>query len=89
MAKASKPPGLKRPRDPIQLAKLIGDISTGQVEDKPPSTDEVRRVMSMLGKKGGPKGGIARAAKLSAEARKSIATKAARARWDKDEESKV
>jgi hypothetical protein len=23
---------LKRPRDPIQLAKLIGDIATGQVE---------------------------------------------------------
>jgi hypothetical protein len=25
---------LKRPRDPIALAKLIGDIATGQVEDK-------------------------------------------------------
>jgi hypothetical protein len=25
---------LKRPRDPISLAKLIGDIATGQVEDK-------------------------------------------------------
>jgi len=25
---------LKRPRDPIQLAKLIGDIATGQVEDR-------------------------------------------------------
>ena len=24
----------KRPRDPVQLAKLIGDIATGQVEDK-------------------------------------------------------
>ncbi len=24
---------LKRPRDPISLAKLIGDIATGQVED--------------------------------------------------------
>jgi hypothetical protein len=24
---------LKRPRDPIQLGKLIGDILTGQVED--------------------------------------------------------
>jgi len=27
----------KRPRDPIQLAKLIGDIATRQVEDR---TDE-------------------------------------------------
>ena len=25
---------LKRPRDPIQLGKLIVDIATGQVEDK-------------------------------------------------------
>jgi hypothetical protein len=24
---------LKRPRDPIALAKFIGDIATGQVED--------------------------------------------------------
>lgn len=24
---------LKRPRDPVQLAKLIGDIATGRVED--------------------------------------------------------
>ena len=24
---------LKRPRDPIQRAKLIGDIATGQIED--------------------------------------------------------
>src|SRR6185437_5596323 len=25
---------LRRPRDPIQLAKLIGDIATGQVRDE-------------------------------------------------------
>jgi hypothetical protein len=25
---------LKRPSDPIQLAKLIGDIATGQVKDE-------------------------------------------------------
>jgi hypothetical protein len=24
---------IKRPRDPVALAKLIGDIATGQVED--------------------------------------------------------
>jgi hypothetical protein len=28
---------LKRPRDPVQLAKLIGDIATGQVEDAEPT----------------------------------------------------
>jgi hypothetical protein len=26
---------LKRPRDPARLAKLIVDIATGEVEDKP------------------------------------------------------
>jgi hypothetical protein len=27
---------LKRPRDPLSLAKLIGDIATGQVQDAQP-----------------------------------------------------
>jgi hypothetical protein len=30
----------KRPRDPAQLAKLIVDIATGEVEDREPTTDE-------------------------------------------------
>jgi hypothetical protein len=30
---------LKRPRDPVQLAKLIGDIATGQIEEAPPSPE--------------------------------------------------
>ena len=37
-----------------------------------------------LGKLGGVKGGKARAAKLSAEERKTIAQRAAQARWAKD-----
>jgi hypothetical protein len=36
-----------------------------------------------LGRKGGKKGGPARAAKLTAEERSEIARKAVRARWDK------
>ena len=40
---------LKRPRDPIQLGKLIVDIATGQVEDRvednrDPAAPEVQRV---------------------------------------------
>jgi hypothetical protein len=31
---------LKRPRDPVQLGKLIGDILTGQAEDRSPSPEE-------------------------------------------------
>ena len=30
----------KRPRDPNQLGKLIGDISTGHVEDRAPTPEE-------------------------------------------------
>lgn len=66
------------------LAKLVGDIATGQVEDKAPeqpTTDELRRVMSMLGKIGGPKGGRARADSLSRKRRVEIAKTAARKRW--------
>lgn len=37
-----------------------------------------------LGKLGGPKGGPARAKALSAERRREIALKAARARWETD-----
>ncbi len=69
---AKRPP---RPRDPMQLAKLIGDIATGQGQDTPVApVNEARR-------KGGLKGGKARAKKLSAVKRKAIAKKAARARW--------
>lgn len=75
---------LKRPSDPIQLAKLIGDIATGQVQDKlaeAPTSDEIRRVMSALGRTGGLKGGNVRAKKLSKKRRVEIAKKAAAARW--------
>ena len=66
----------------MQLAKLIGDIATGQSQDDP-TDDELRRVMSALGKKGGPKGGKARAESLSKAKRTSIARRAALARWKK------
>lgn len=78
---------LKRPRDPVQLAKLIGDIATGQVEDAQPD-DGKNPAAVALGKLGGAKGGAARARSLSAPQRKSIAQKAAAARWggrDKDD----
>jgi hypothetical protein len=69
----------KRPRDPIQLAKLIGDIATGQLEDK--VEDKRNPAAVELGRLGGQKGGKARAAKLSPAKRKAIAKKAARTRW--------
>ena len=77
---------LKRPRDPVQLGKLIGDILTGQVEDRtePSPTDPNKDAAAVaLGRKGGLKGGTARAAKMTSEERVRAARKAAKARWGK------
>jgi len=71
----------KRPRDPLQLAKLIGDIATGQVEDRDPDQDQ--QAKPVRGRKGGLKGGAARAAALDPQKRQQIARKAASARWAK------
>jgi hypothetical protein len=70
-----------RPRDPVQLAKLIGDIATGQIEDI--AEDGKDSAASELGRIGGLKGGKARAKKLTAEQRAEIARIAAAARWKK------
>jgi hypothetical protein len=53
--------GLKRPRDPSQLGKLIVDIATGQADDRAPAEEE--SPASNFAKKGSK----ARAAKLSAK----------------------
>ena len=72
---------LKRPRDPIQLGKLIVDIATGQVEDRVEDSRNPHAVE--LGRLGGAKGGQARAKKLSPAKRRAIAKKAAAKRWQK------
>ena len=64
----------KRPRDPIALAKLIGDIATGQTEDR--VEDRRNPAAFALDKLGGAKGGRARADKLTPERREKIAQKA-------------
>jgi hypothetical protein len=66
---------LPRPRDPAQLAKLIVDIATGQVDDR---VDDGRDpAASELGRKGGK----ARAASMTPKRRKEIAKAAAAKRW--------
>jgi hypothetical protein len=72
----------KRPRDPVQLGKLIVELATGQVEDR--EDDGKDSAMSELGRAGGLKGGKARAASLSAEERSRIAKSAAAKRWTPD-----
>jgi hypothetical protein len=65
----------KRPRDMMQLARLVGEIAAGDVErpeDAAPPPDEAA-----------VKRGKARAAKLSPKKRKAIAKKAATARWNR------
>lgn len=71
----------KRPRDPVQLAKLIGDIATGQTDDR--IEDGKDHTASELGRLGGLKGGKARAQKLTPDQRAEIARLAATARWKK------
>ena len=73
----------KRPKDPIQRAKFIMDIATGQIEE--PNPNEGKNMAAVeLGRLGGLKGGKARAKKLTAKERKEIATKAAQTRWKRE-----
>lgn len=76
---ATKP---KRPRDTNQLAKFITDLATGQTEL--PKTEEGKDPAAVaLGRRGGLKGGEARAKSLTAKQRSEIARTAAEARWKK------
>jgi hypothetical protein len=74
---ASKP---KRPRDTNQLAKFIVDLATGDQTERLP-TDGKDPAAVALGRKGGLKGGKARAEKLTPARRRDIAKKAALAKW--------
>ena len=74
--------GKKRPRDINERAKLIVDIATGEVNDIDDSEEKNAEAVA-LGRRGGLKGGKARAAKLTSEQRREIAKKAATARWRK------
>jgi hypothetical protein len=71
----------KRPRDPLALAKMIGDIATGQSPDT--ELDNRNPAAVALGQLGGKKGGKARAAKLPKQRRSQIAKQAAQVRWRK------
>jgi hypothetical protein len=75
----------KRPRDFSQAAKMVIDIATGQVEDRPPTPEEQGKSAQAVarGKAGGAKGGVARAMKLTPEQRAEIARVAAQTRWKK------
>jgi hypothetical protein len=72
----------KRPRDTNQLAHVIAQLATGELADV--KTEDGKDPAAVaLGRKGGLKGGKARAEKLSAAKRRAIAKKAAASRWAK------
>lgn len=72
----------KRPRDPNELAHMIAMLATGELQDA--KTDDGKDPAAVaLGRKGGLKGGKARAEKLSKAKLTAIAKKAAAARWRK------
>ena len=74
-----------KPRDLNQLAAAIVDEATS--EDPPPPEDDGKDPNAVaLGRKGGAKGGPARAAALTPERRREIARKAVAARWAKNPE---
>lgn len=69
------PKGEKRPADVIGAAVKVMKIATGEIEEGSDGKEYAR--------KGGRKGGIARAKTLTPERRREIARKAAAARWKK------
>lgn len=72
----------KRSTDPNELARQIVDEATGEAPPFDPDEGKDPAAVA-LGRKGGLKGGKARAAKLTAEQRAESARKAAQARWSK------
>jgi hypothetical protein len=77
----------QRPRDPNELAKLVVDIASGESPDPLRTPDGRDLAAVLLGRRGGLKGGRARADALSPERRSEIALKAAAARWAKTKDS--
>lgn len=77
--RSSKPP--KRPADVNERAFSIVGEAVGEIEPDDPDAEKDPAAVA-LGRKGGLKGGKARAANMTAEERSEAARKAAQARWD-------
>jgi hypothetical protein len=72
----------KRPLDPNELGKQLVDEATGETEPYDPDAGKDPAAVA-LGRKGGLKGGKARAEKMTAAERQESARKAAQARWSR------
>jgi hypothetical protein len=73
------PQGQRRPKDVIGNAVHVMKVATGEIEETEAPPDPAKEYM----RRGGLKGGKARAASLSKKRRAEIARKAAHARWRK------
>lgn len=80
----------KLPTDVNKRAKAIVDALTEDKNDKPVLSDDelIKAAAAALGRKGGLKGGVARAKALSSKRRSEIAKKAAAARWGAKDDAK-
>ena len=81
MANRSSTKRPKRSRDTNQLAHSVVMESIGAAEPSPNPDEGKDPAAVTLGRRGGLKGGKARAAKLTKEQRSEAARKAAEARW--------
>jgi len=70
----------KRPRDVNELARQLVDEATGEAPKLDPDEGKDPAAVA-LGRKGGLKGGKARAEKMTPEERSEAARHAASARW--------
>jgi hypothetical protein len=78
----------KRPRDPNELAFQVVGEATGEIEPIDPDEGKDPAAVA-LGRKGGLKGGKARAANMTPEERSEASRKAAKARWSKNDQHQV
>jgi hypothetical protein len=71
------------PSDPNKAAALTVRLATEEPTETLPPQDAVTKYLAEIGRRGGIKGGKARAETLSAKRKREIARKAAEARWRK------
>ncbi len=85
MTETSKPSS----KDPDELLYEAFGLSSNELEERltpmelPDGRLTISKYLSEIGRRGGLKGGPARAKKLSAKRRRQIAKKAANTRWGK------
>jgi hypothetical protein len=78
-------PDRSRTHRPADLNKLAASIVTEAIGEAPDPDEGKDPAAVSLGRRGGLKGGAARAAKLTPEQRSKIARKAAAVRWGHSE----